>query len=480
MFSPPESFYNVVRVHSCALADTDNDMDLDVIAAGPNAGQQLVVLPNDGDGNLGEAQLITPVTDPFNIETADMDGDGVLDLVRRGYREVAIYRGTGNGLLFQGYSPSAFAEYPLSVGRIDADERPDVLTIHPELNVVEVMLATGSGGLAPPDTATGIINDASKIAAGDLDDDGDRDLVIGSSSIRVFFTRTEPGGVFVPGDPVFTSNDDNVLAIAEFDGDGDLDVLIGGAGDFGGAALYRNEGAFVFSSSGINIPQGTLEFLVGDLDGDGDLDVVDRNYWVFAHANDGVGGFISTGNPIDMDGESVDVALGDFDGDGDLDVVNLLATSVRVLENDGAGGFEIAGEIAVGQSPTALALLDLDLDDDLDVAVATAVGVETLVNTGRAALAEGFNLPMNAPLDVLASGDLDGDGDADLAGLDRAGHRLQIMTSAGDTTLDLGPVFAATDTPNDLVIADINGDCAPDIAVTRFESEAASVLFARP
>ena len=135
---------------------------------------------------------------------------------------------------------------------------------------------------------------------------------------------------------------------------------------------------------------------VGDLDGDGDLDLVfgqyrgdlsirpDRILW-----NDGKGNFTMTTLPgIKAPGKNgrpfttYSIALGDVDGDGDLDLAigyagSIIATTVtnttRIYENLGNRKFrEFAGAIFEPGWTHRITLVDFDHDGDLDLLSAKA------------------------------------------------------------------------------------------------------------
>ncbi|MEQ9570209.1 MAG: FG-GAP-like repeat-containing protein [Longimicrobiales bacterium] len=120
-------------------------------------------------------------------------------------------------------------------------------------------------------------------AAGDLDGDGDLDLVVGEASGELNLFRN----VGTPREPAFelvTEKLDDIdvgrrsaPVLLDLDGDGDLDLLVGR--EDGGAAVFENVGSATeprFEARGeldASLPKYSTVAL-GDVDGDVDLDLV--------------------------------------------------------------------------------------------------------------------------------------------------------------------------------------------------------------
>jgi hypothetical protein len=243
---------------------------------------------------------------------------------------------------------------------------------------------------------------------GDVDSDGDLDLIVTGDSDPTLLTslstriyRNDGSGSFTVVDPGIKGTFNGSIDWGDIDGDDDLDVVI--TGNTGGSdfetvffsAIYRNDGTSNFVRLNNSLPQvstGSSEW--GDFDNDGDLDLIltgvreDRLTTVSKiYRNDGTGAFTDVGALIARVQDS-STDWGDYDGDGDLD---LLLTGedensdlqARIYRNDGSSGFI---DIAAGLPGVRLGSArwgDFDADGDLDVLVSGSNVAEVHRNGGN-------------------------------------------------------------------------------------------------
>lgn len=271
------------------------------------------------------------------------------------------------------------------------------------------------------------------IAMGDVDGDGDLDLLVPNTAVSVGVGNTTSrntvsiwpnngSGVFNSPRTVLVNAWPNDIVVGDLDGDGDLDFIA--SDDVSSGSVRLNDGSGAFSG---NQNIGVARFMsLGDVDGDGDLDLVSTSA---VQLNNGNGTFGSPQN-LTLGSQGFgpqSLALGDVDGDGDLDLVtaNSNPTSayfgpgtVSIRLNNGSGSFSGNQEVSVGSVGynlrNSLALGDVDGDGDLDVAVAAYNGtVSVRVNDGNGLFSGTLQVPTVVGLSV-ALGDADGDGDLDL------------------------------------------------------------------
>ena len=277
------------------------------------------------------------------------------------------------------------------------------------------------------------------------------------------------------------------VRFGDVDNDGDMDLLVGDHWtDLAGGAiahLYLNDGTGTFTAAGWEMPvtaQGNqpVDFDWVDIDGDFDLDVYinmhdgpKASVW----RNDGTGHFTDATDEVGIPDQKSGfyfrygpVAC-DVDGDGDLDLWQDNAASVggkngleMLLINDGTGHFTDETAARVTGNPSAddngLACVDVDGDGDFDVAIMSLTTAErVLVNdgTGHFSLLSGAFTNIQDPTLWFDFGDLNGDG------------RLDVVTAQGEGTAKLNRVYLGTDkVPVDAVAPKIRGvqDIAPPTA----------------
>jgi hypothetical protein len=320
----------------------------------------------------------------LTIATGDIDGDGDLDLLTASANNVEVRLNDGKGIFG---SPSVISTgtssttliRTLTLGDMDGDGDLDLINSYTEnrSGYVSVRLNDGAGNFTPWSLG-GVTIASSNLVLGDVDGDGDLDLLADSGQAgTIYFFRNDGTGKIndrVAVDAVGGAG----LALGDVDGDGDLDLVssnsstnlvyvrfnLDGRGTFSGAS---NAG----TTTAINNPG---QVSLGDVDADGDSDiVVARTSGASVLINNGKG-TLSAGSAV-VTSTPNDIALGDVDGDGDLDLVAATNTQqVSVRLNDSHGIFSPGSDVTVGSgSNYALMLSDLDNDGTLDVAVPNSI-----------------------------------------------------------------------------------------------------------
>ncbi|MEM6396210.1 MAG: T9SS type A sorting domain-containing protein [Bacteroidota bacterium] len=283
-----EAYYNFA-----AFADLDNDGDLDMMTAfgiydyGDEAYTTFFYY-YENTGTAQAPQFAAPQLNPFGIpvfqsevgpiELVDVDGDGDLDILTTGFN----YEGGANG---EGATFLISNEGNIS---------------NPTFGSLQV------NGLPLP--TPGIVDNAVFLTLGDLDGDGDLDILGNSydedgidGTVNFYYENTSTGDGIVLAAPIlnpFGIENGNTLAdlvefsdLADLDNDGDLDLLTGNVSYTPGSGLYDFQIEFLENSGTSTAPSFEAPVanpfgieLVGDpdeaprstavdIDDDGDLDL---------------------------------------------------------------------------------------------------------------------------------------------------------------------------------------------------------------
>jgi gliding motility-associated-like protein len=377
------------------------------LALGTGRVSQFTAAVTGGSGQFVLGSDVAAQTTTESITTADVDGDGDLDLLTAQYHgnRVNVQLNTGNGSFVYGSDVlvgTMIQASPFSVttADLDSDGDLDLLTANNwPAGTASVRFNDGTGhfgGGSEVDLGANPV----WITTADVDADGDLDLLAANSGSSNVSVRLNDGtGQFKTAPFVAVGPAPQCVVAGDVDGDGDLDLLTANYGVYMGpvgttVSVRLNDGTGRFSGSQeISVGPHPFAVAVGDVDKDGDLDVLsvssDAVGIVSVRLNNGTGQFAG-GSDVSVGANPRTVALGDVDGDGDLDMLTANYNfggngSVSVRLNDGRGQFLLGSEVATADGPWSVATADLDQDGDLDLLAGTFPGmVSVRLNQNRA------------------------------------------------------------------------------------------------
>ncbi len=357
-------------------------------------------------------------TDPDAMATADLNGDGHVDVVTANYGNdtVSVLTGTGTG----GFN--AYASYPVqppgqaaatqspesvAVGDLNADGHPDVVTANEASDTVSVLVNNGDGTLAPA-VQLPVGPHPEGVVLTDLTGDGLPDIVTaneGDGTVTVLMNQPADPGTFAPAVTYHTGGTEvDAIAAGDLNGDGFPDLVT------------------------VDPADDTLSVLLNN--GDGTFPATPAQY------------------ATDTTGRAVAIADTNDDGRPDLIVANLRAADVGVLLNSGQGVFQGQVTSRTGGFPFGLATGDVNGDNRVDIITAdsrdNAIGV--LIHNG----AGGFDV---------------GNGGTTDSGSDNG--------TDGEQKPREYPTGVA---PEAVAVADLNGDGKPDLISADFNDDAVAVL----
>lgn len=333
-FSSP-SRYPVTASRVVIVRDLNRDGRPDLVLSGTQVDQfgSFSILVNEGGGTF-EAERLVPTGFGERIEdAADINGDGMPDLIASNYFQngISIYRNTGP-LVFgaQEFQGTATHGGPSQIIDYDGDGVPDVVSLSfGSGNPVRVHLfrGRGDGSLEPKvtldtDLAVGA-SESTRVINGVLE------MLVSERSGNLGLIRLKKTGIQVErlyAGPGF----DLSCVFADVNGDGVSDIIDTsdevGSSEPVFVTLGRADGTFlerkrIAQQRHLSFP---VKVRAGDIDGDGAADLVISDFQASTLSlflGDGSGNFTQAPIALDAGAPINDFELADLNGDGSLDVV---------------------------------------------------------------------------------------------------------------------------------------------------------------
>ncbi|HZL99007.1 MAG TPA: FG-GAP-like repeat-containing protein [Planctomycetota bacterium] len=342
-----------------------------------------------------------------------------------------------------------------------------------------------------------------RLAAADLDGDGDTDLFVveridnDHAELQVLLND---GGQFNPGwsavDPAHNAESSVVwdADLADTDADGDVDVVY--VVPFGTPCQRFNDGQGQFGPL-VGVPTYSFKFEneLEDLDGDGSADLVYYepdiffDLWFGTMKNAGSGTFLWVSSAFVMLTADIEshrrIALGDVTGDGLRDAAfTSLVSGLRLFRGvPPAPGETIPGWYVpqlISTKPCADAVMvDLDGNGHLDLVASVPPLDSVFVWLAGASgeLIRPQRFPAGESPDALAAADLDLDGAPDIVVTNPTTGAVHVLAGAGGGSLQAPVRVHVGAGPTDIVAADLDGDGDSDLAVTCASAGHVALLF---
>jgi hypothetical protein len=344
-------------------------------------------------------------TDPTGVALGDFDGDRWTDIAVavKGDDKVTILTNSGGDAKFDPPVDIALAggSAPHSIAAVDIDNDQDLDLVVTRSGMDDVQLLTNTGG-AFSLGATTVVGGTlpSDLAVGDIDDNGFMDVATSNRSSSDVSVLLNTAGVLAGGVTYAVGAEPRGLALADLDGEGSLDMAVA------------------------SVTTGAVDILINDGNG---LLVLDSS--------------LPVGTNLSPNG---DVATGDFNADQKNDIAVVTTGSAgdfaTIFLNLGAAGFGAPSHFESDEdhpvndtgSPTALAAGDYDLTGTVDL-------VLTNLDSNRMGNLQGdgtgvFGKPnlvrvLETPVDIVA-GDVDGNGSDDLITANQGAGNVGVLVNS--------------------------------------------------
>lgn len=315
---------------SLITADVNGDGRLDVVAG--SAGEIAVLLGN-GDGTFQPQVSVAGTTGAGTLAAGDFNRDNKLDLVYSiaGTSTFAIVAGNGDGTFSAPQLHSAgTALSGIAVGDFDGDGKLDLAMANggdgTTGNTILVLLGNGDGTFKVPVSYT-VGNGPVAIVAGIFTGSGKLDLAVSNAKDGTVSVLVGNGdGTFqtqVVTQPVSAGQ---TMAAADFNRDGHLDLAVASLQGTGTVLLGNGDGTFQYKPSlGLNLSIPAA-IVAADFSGDGipDLLIAEEDFLLLEEIGNGDGTFQpqpTFATAAGTFGTPLVLATGDFDGDGVPDFV---------------------------------------------------------------------------------------------------------------------------------------------------------------
>jgi len=423
-FSRVTLYSGLLSAMSAKSGDLDSDGDIDVAAVSDRDDTYEVIWLESNGANpptFTKHTISTGINANEDLQIADMDLDGDPDLVCGGEYYLYWYENDG-------FSDPTFLSHPIesifywNLNRVSI--RVSDLDNDGDMEIAAVsdsnLFLYESWRNAPTHTLSSDFTGSYKMFSGDLNGDGDVDLIGHGYQTSSFYWFENQGG-YSPVTTKHTVSSSVVtiqnMHVSDINGDNHIDLLSCSQGTYKRLDWWENSGTAspTFTIHNITTIIGDVNDVhAADLDGDGDRDLaVASDFRLAWYENSGGPSPSFSYHEIDqLNGPWWDVDVFDVQGDTALDIV-ACNDKIYCFKNDGSSNptfSQMACITPTYSSVTRIHAFDIDRDGDGDI----AAGNERWYENGGGetpSFTEQYLFDLKYDFNI---GDFDGDGDVDL------------------------------------------------------------------
>ena len=373
-------------------------------------------------------------------------------------------------------------------GDFNGDSDPDLAVANRFGDSVSILLGGPGSSFAPAGTV-GAGDAPLGIATGDFNGDSDPDLAVANSGTpsNVSVLLGGAGGSFGAATNLTVGTSPFAVGIGDFNSDTDPDLAVANQFTDNVSVLPGAAGGTFAAKTDFGAGDGARAIAVGDFNGDSDPDLAVGNQGNGFNPSNSVllgatgAGFGSAFTTTIGSGLLFDIKAGDFNGDGDPDLAStLFGTTDQVVVRTGAAGGSFVGQppLVAGDDPFGVAVGDLNGDSDPDLAVANTQSADVSALLGGAGAGFGaatnFALPAGAGAVTPVLADFNGDDAPDLAVTNQSIDSISILVNTSRPAVSPSPASLAfgsqtlntTSAPKGVVVAN-TGDAPLAISDVR-------------
>ena len=223
----------------------------------------------------------------------------------------------------------------------------------------------------------------------------------------------------------------------------------------------------------LNVGPNPYSVVAVDVNGDGKLDLISANagadtLTVLTNNGNAVFGSNAT---LSVGSEPFSVVAADVNGDGKPDLIcaNYNSSTLTVLTNNGSGGFGFSATLALpaGSGPYYVTAADINGDGKPDLIAsdtfAPTGALTVFTNNGSGVFGSNATLIVGSEPNQVVVADVNGDGKPDLICANFASSTLTVLTNNGHGVFGFNATLNVGNHPQSVVAADVNGDGKPDL-----------------
>ncbi|HFE65618.1 MAG TPA: VCBS repeat-containing protein, partial [Chloroflexi bacterium] len=448
---------------TAVAADVNGDGNTDVISSSYDDATLAWHENQDGVGGSWQTRVISDqLTAAGFITPIDLDADSDTDLLNINGRQIMWWENSGNG---GSWTPHVVEQAPpdktsISAADLDNDSDLDIVGVAPQQNSIFWWEANGAPENLPPPNPAPLLAEQPPIdlnpdniydlAAADLDNDGDQDLIASgyvydyspaANHQLVWLENIDPANNRFLIRTTYISIEAVDVFAADVDGDGRTDIISLGRNSLN---WHENLGGapptFAYHTITNTLSTGTAVF-AADLDGNGAIDIAiaerDINNKITWFQNNGSSAPAFTAHTVAAANYPLDIYAADANGDSNLDLItaNYDDNAIVLYENDGSATPSFTARVIDNSAVRASGVYAADFDGDTDTDIlAASRGDNTIAwyeNDG--AQPPGFTYriitnTLSVPRKVQVT-DLNHDG------------RLDVLATTGDSVMGDGEVL---------------------------------------
>jgi uncharacterized repeat protein (TIGR01451 family) len=352
------------------VLDFDYDGDEDMLVSSYAYLNSTVVFIENLGGEIFANQKMITGNSFWEIDTADIDNDGLTDLLAQNDSGIVWYKNHGNNSFneFHLISSSYGCAY---ANDIDQDGDSDVFIVHYNEGRIAWRENLGSGILGDEELIDGSTYYPNTIQFADMDNDGDTDLISASNPYFVIDIYENDGNTSFSKVPVINNFENAIFTIApiirDVTGDGYKDILY----CMGSLNIFRNLGNCEFAEPDFYFNPGFMNNVISakDINSDEDLDYaytctfLDEELKITISGNDDITIILGEDSYVSF------ILFSDINGDGHEDIIaGRNDGQIFIIKNSGDDSFDIPFSInSECVIPEINFLVDYDNDNDLDL-----------------------------------------------------------------------------------------------------------------